>query len=75
MSLFADDSTWKELKRPIEKRRTARNVKILLDNEIRLAEVYFFIHLRHDGTELGLTLVSLYSTPDADLLRISHDTL
>jgi hypothetical protein len=49
--------------------------QIILDNKIRLAEVYFFIHLRHDGAELGLALVSLYLTPDADLLCISHDTL
>ena len=88
-------SAWKELERPIEKRRTARNVKvcmmsqisssiyfcsflksqILLDDEIRLAEVYFFIHLRHDGDELGLALVSVYSNPDSDLLHVSHGTL
>jgi hypothetical protein len=49
--------------------------QIILDDKERLAEVYFFIHLRHDGDELGLALVSLYSTPDVDLLRISHDTL
>jgi hypothetical protein len=42
---------------------------------VRLAEVYFFIHIRHDGEELGLALVSLYSRPDIDLLRVSHDTL
>jgi hypothetical protein len=49
--------------------------QILLDDKVRLAEVYFFIHLRHDGDDLALALVSLYSTPDVDLLRISHDTL
>jgi hypothetical protein len=37
--------------------------------------VYFYIHLLHDGNELGLALVSIYSKPDADLLRVSHDTL
>jgi hypothetical protein len=42
---------------------------------VRLAEVYFFIHLRHEGDELGLALVSLYSKPDIELLRVSHDTL
>ena len=50
-------------------------LQILLDDEVRVAEVYFFIHLRHEGDELGLALVSLFSTPDVDLLRISHDTL
>jgi hypothetical protein len=49
--------------------------QIILDNEMRLAEVYFFIHIRHNGEELGLALVSLYSNPDIDLLRLSHDTL
>lgn len=49
--------------------------QILLKDEIRLAEVYFFIHLRHDGNELGLALVSLYSSPDVNLLRVSHGTL
>jgi hypothetical protein len=29
----------------------------------------------HNGEELGLALVSLYSNPDVDLLRVSHGTL
>ena len=33
------------------------------------------MHLRHEGDELGLALVSLYSLPQSDLLRISHGTL
>jgi hypothetical protein len=49
--------------------------QILLHDEVRIAEVYFFIHLRHEGEELGLALVSLYSEPDSELLRISHGTL
>ena len=49
--------------------------QIILDNETRLAEVYFFIHIRHNGEELGLALVSLYSNPDIDLLCLSHDAL
>jgi hypothetical protein len=49
--------------------------QILLEGEVRLAKVYFFIHLRHDSEELGLALVSLYSKPDIDLLRVSHNTL
>jgi hypothetical protein len=49
--------------------------QILLDDEIRLAEVYFFIHLNYEGHDLGLALVSLYSTPHPTLLEISHNTL
>jgi hypothetical protein len=49
--------------------------QIILDNETWLAEVYFFIHIRHNGEELGLALVLLYSNPDINLLRLSHDTL
>ena len=49
--------------------------QIILDDEVRLAKIYFFIHLRHDGNELALALVSLYSNPDVDVLRLSHDTL
>ena len=85
-------SAWKETQKPLEKRRTARNVKvcrafyyrlncsltyfqILLDDEIRLAEVHFFIHLTHEGHDLALALVSLYSTPHPKLLEVSHNTL
>jgi hypothetical protein len=49
--------------------------QILLDDEIRLAEVYFFIHLTHEGHDLALALVSLYSTPHPKLLEVSHNTL
>ena len=49
--------------------------QILLDNEIHLAEVYFFIHLTHKGHNLALALVSLYSTPNPKLLEVSHNTL
>lgn len=49
--------------------------QILVDDEIRIAEVYFFIHFRHEDNELGLALVSLYSKPHDDLLRVSYGTL
>jgi hypothetical protein len=49
--------------------------QILVDDNERIAEVYFFIHLRHNGIEMGLALVSLYSEPHRDLLQISHGTL
>lgn len=46
-----------------------------MDDEIRFTEVYFFIHLQHEGDEVGLTLVSLYLLLQRDLLCISHGTL
>ncbi len=88
-------SAWKEKEKPLEKCRTARNVKVhytsvtlvlllyflltllqvFLDNETRLTEVYFFIHLCYDGDEKALVLVSLFSNPDPTLLRLSVNTL
>jgi hypothetical protein len=85
-------SAWKEMQKPIEKRRTARNVKvcsislhvflpylkhiqILLDDQMRLGEVQFFIPWTHEGCETPLMLVSLYSTPEPRLLKASHNTL
>ena len=85
-------SAWKETQKPIEKRRTARNVKvcsislhaflpylkhiqILLDDQMRLGEVQFFILWIHEGRETPLMLVSLYSTPEPRLLKASHNTL
>jgi len=88
-------SAWKEKEKPLEKRRTARNVKVhctsatlvlllcflltllqvFLDNETRLAEVSFFIHLCYNGDEKALTLVSLFSNPDPTLLQLSVNTL
>ncbi|KAI9442694.1 hypothetical protein H4582DRAFT_1809812 [Lactarius indigo] len=83
-------SAWKEKQKPLEKRRTARNVKVnpaspatfsrltallRLGGETRIAEVYFFIHLRHEDQDTALALVSLYSQPDSSLLRLSMNTL
>ena len=88
-------SAWKEKEKPLEKRRTARNVKVrctsvtlvlplyslltqlqvFLDNETRIAEVHFFIHLCYDEEEKALALVSLFSNPDPTLLRLSVNTL
>jgi hypothetical protein len=46
-----------------------------LDNEIRIAEVYFFIYICRDDEEMALALVSLYSRPDPTLLSLSVNTL
>jgi hypothetical protein len=37
--------------------------------------VYFFIHLTHEGHDLALALVSLYSAPHPKLLEVSHNML
>ncbi|KAH9968257.1 hypothetical protein BC827DRAFT_1152522 [Russula dissimulans] len=68
-------SAWKEKERPLEKRRTACNVKILLDNKIRIAEVYFYVVLSRDGEDIVLGLVLLFSKPDPTLLQRSVRTL
>jgi hypothetical protein len=49
--------------------------QILLNNEIRLAEVYFFVHISREEEDIGLALVSLYSNPDPSLLDVSCNTL
>lgn len=46
-----------------------------MDNEICIAEVCFFIHLRHEEEETALALVSLFSKLDLALLQLSVNTL
>jgi hypothetical protein len=46
-----------------------------MNGEIRIGEVYFFIHISQESSDIGLALVSLYSRPDPTLLRISVNTL
>ncbi|KAH9992906.1 hypothetical protein BJV77DRAFT_920539, partial [Russula vinacea] len=71
-------SSWKELQKPLEKRRTARMVKVLLNDKVQIAEVRFFVLLRgqedHDR-EAAFALVSLFSNPDPSLLHLSINTL
>jgi hypothetical protein len=47
----------------------------VFDNEMRIAEAYFYIHVHHEGREMALALVSLYSKPDPTILRHSLNTL
>ncbi|KAI0292314.1 hypothetical protein BC826DRAFT_885613, partial [Russula brevipes] len=54
-------SAWKEKQKPLEKRRTAQNVKVRL-------------HVTYDPLQ-ALALVSLYSRPDTTLLSHSMNTL
>lgn len=49
--------------------------QILYNNEICIAEAYFYIHVQHEGREMALALVSLYSKPDPTILRHSMNTL
>ena len=49
--------------------------KILLNDEIHIAKVYFFVLLAHGGNENMVALVSLYSMPHRELLRLSSNTL
>ena len=49
--------------------------QILLDNEIRIAEVRFFTILRCGDSEVSVALVSLFSKPDPTLLELSVNTL
>jgi len=46
-----------------------------MKNETRIAEVRFFAVLKHLDTEVPVALVSLFSKPDPDLLRISVNAL
>ena len=51
---------------------------MLLNNEIRIAEVYFFVLLRSledQDHEVALALISLFSDPDPTLLRLSVNML
>lgn len=49
--------------------------QILFNNEIRIAEVIFYIALSQEEGDIGLALVSLFSKPDPALLRVSVNTL
>ena len=45
--------------------------QIVLNDEVRIAEVRFFILLSHQDREIPLALVSIYSLPDPTLHHIS----
>jgi hypothetical protein len=42
---------------------------------MRLGEVHFFILWTHEGHEIPLALISLYSPPEPSLLKASYNTL
>ena len=49
--------------------------KILLNDKVHIAEVYFFVLLARGGNKNMVALVSLYSMPHRELLRLSSNTL
>lgn len=49
--------------------------QILFKNEICIAEAYFYIHIQHEGCEMALALVSLYSEPASTILQHLMNTL
>ncbi|KAL0573146.1 hypothetical protein V5O48_008812 [Marasmius crinis-equi] len=68
-------SLWHEMKRPPEKVRPARNVKILLNGEVRYAEVVLFFIVDKENARYTMAAVRMYSPPDPDLLEYSFGTL
>ncbi|KAH7905890.1 hypothetical protein BJ138DRAFT_1072332, partial [Hygrophoropsis aurantiaca] len=69
-------SAWKENQKPLDKVRMARNVKFRnADNQTAFGEVQYYFYTKVAGRHIPVALVSLYSAPDKDLLRRSHQTL
>jgi hypothetical protein len=52
-----------------------KHIQLLLDNQMQLGEVQFFILWTHKECRTPLMLISLYSTPDLGLLKALHKTL
>ena len=51
-------------------------LKVIYNDEERFGEVYFFYRISIEGDQWRpIALISLYSAPDHDLLKISSDTL
>ncbi|KAJ7763531.1 hypothetical protein DFH07DRAFT_738770 [Mycena maculata] len=53
-------SAWKEILKPIEHLRAARNVKIDYEGRTRFAEVHFYLSFKVAGVGKPLAVVSLY---------------
>ncbi|KAJ6479848.1 hypothetical protein C8R45DRAFT_906210 [Mycena sanguinolenta] len=71
-------SAWKECKRPLNKVRMARNVKIREgeDGKDMIGEVQFYFRAKFDdGTDHAFALVELYSAPCPNLLDLSYGTV
>ncbi|KAG1802426.1 hypothetical protein EV424DRAFT_1331454 [Suillus variegatus] len=78
-------TAWRETLRPPERPiRVSRNVKLVLDGDVRLAEVQYFTRLAaesgigEDGpiwSWKDVAIVVMYSQPDADLLDLSFQAV
>ncbi|KAK1224524.1 hypothetical protein PQX77_012570 [Marasmius sp. AFHP31] len=64
-------SKWQESKREGEEVRQARNVKILLGYETRLAEVQYYFNLTRHNVRHAIAAVKLFSLPDEQILKDS----
>ncbi|KAL0567757.1 hypothetical protein V5O48_014238 [Marasmius crinis-equi] len=64
-----------EMKRPREKVRPARNVKILLDGQVRYAEVLLFFIVDKNASRYTMAAIRMFSAPDPGLLEDSFNTL
>ncbi|TFK64920.1 hypothetical protein BDN72DRAFT_773971 [Pluteus cervinus] len=72
-------SKWREILRDEDDGRIARNVKVLINNTTRFAEVQYFFEypdsLVSENATQALAMLSLYSLPDPNLLQESAQTL
>ncbi|KAJ6490663.1 hypothetical protein C8R47DRAFT_1071048 [Mycena vitilis] len=68
-------SAWKERRKPLNKVRMARNVKLLNEGKHQIAEVHFFFRAILNDVVQPLALVDFYSVPDPELLELSYGTL
>ncbi|KAG1817421.1 hypothetical protein EV424DRAFT_1324335, partial [Suillus variegatus] len=67
-------SAWKE--RAMTKQpRMARNVKLLLDGQTAIGEVYFYFNMTIHDRRKTFAMVSVYSDPHQDLLQRSFHTV
>ncbi|KAF8209723.1 hypothetical protein K438DRAFT_2058579 [Mycena galopus ATCC 62051] len=67
-------SLWKQKRRPLDKTRMSRNIKIVLDGD-QIAEVQFFFRAQIQGEAIALALVNLFSSPDEEFLHESYETV
>ncbi|KAF8985577.1 hypothetical protein BDQ17DRAFT_1194575, partial [Cyathus striatus] len=74
-------SAWRETLRRLEDIRISRNVKFQSDDtqhetpSWRFAEVQYYFILTYEATHEAVAMVSLFSTPDRQLLHESSGTI
>ncbi|KAJ6540106.1 hypothetical protein B0H10DRAFT_2138558, partial [Mycena sp. CBHHK59/15] len=67
-------SRWKETKKPLEKLRSSRNVKVDCNGISRFAEVHFYVIFIVTGVPTPLAVVSFYSDHHRELYEASSKT-